>query len=55
VLKLWTGCPARDGGGQYPPEGDGGQYPAGGHGSGHVRRCPAVGDPPRGIMGARPV
>jgi hypothetical protein len=55
VLELWTGWPARGGGGQYPPRGCGGQYPAGGGGGGHIEGCLAVGDPPHGIMDVRPI
>jgi hypothetical protein len=55
VLELWTGWPARGGGGQYPPRGCGGQYPAGGGGGSHIEGCLAVGDPPHGIMDVRPI
>jgi hypothetical protein len=45
VLKLWPECPAGGGGGQYLAGGDGGGY---------VEVCPAVGDPPHGIMSFEP-
>jgi hypothetical protein len=55
VLELWPGWPAGGGGDQYLVIGGGGKYPARGGGGGHIEGCPAVGDPPHGIMGVRPV
>jgi hypothetical protein len=55
VLELWPRWPARDDGGHYPLEGGGGQYAPGGGDGGHVRGCPAVRDPPHGIMSGGPI
>jgi hypothetical protein len=46
VLELWP---------RWQAGGGGSQYPARGGSCGHVRGCPATGDPPQGIRGVAPV